>query len=79
MDSTPTLSTPLSTSNSEAEITTERVFATAIGIFLATLVRSMPQLGLVAMMVVVPMNMLSGNSTPLESQPEALLRFQMSL
>ncbi len=46
--------------------------ATAIGIFLATLVRSMPQLGLVAMMVVVPMNMLSGNTTPLESQPEAL-------
>lgn len=46
--------------------------ATAIGIFLATLVRSMPQLGLVAMMVVVPMNMLSGNNTPLESQPEVL-------
>lgn len=46
--------------------------ATAIGIFLATLARSMPQLGLIAMMVVVPMNMLSGNSTPLASQPEAM-------
>lgn len=47
---------------------------TAIGIFLATIVRSMPQLGLLAIMVVVPMGMLSGNSTPLESQPEALQR-----
>lgn len=46
----------------------------AIGIFLATIARSMPQLGLLAIMVVVPMSMLSGNSTPLESQPEALQR-----
>lgn len=46
--------------------------ATAIGIFLATIARSMPQLGLLAIMVVVPMSMLSGNSTPLESEPEAL-------
>lgn len=46
--------------------------AASIGIFLATLARSMPQLGLLAIMVVVPMSMLSGNSTPLESQPQAL-------
>ncbi len=46
--------------------------ATSIGIFLATLARSMPQLGLLAIMVVVPMNMLSGNNTPLASQPQVL-------
>lgn len=52
--------------------------ATSIGIFLATLARSMPQLALLAFLVVIPMNMLSGNSTPLESQP-ALLQAIMQL
>ncbi len=46
--------------------------ATSIGVYLATLSRSMPQLGLLAVMVVIPMNMLSGNNTPLESQPLVL-------
>jgi ABC-2 type transport system permease protein len=44
-------------------------FATAIGLFLGTVARSMPQLGLLYMLVAVPMNVLSGNSTPLESMP----------
>jgi len=44
-------------------------FATAIGIFLATIARSMPQLGLLFMLVFLPMNMLSGSNTPLESMP----------
>ena len=44
-------------------------FATAIGIFLGTIARSMPQLGLLYMLVCVPMNMLSGSNTPLESMP----------
>ncbi len=44
-------------------------FATAIGIFLGTLARSMPQLGLLYMLVYMPMNMLSGANTPLESMP----------
>jgi len=44
-------------------------FATAIGIFLGTLARSMPQLGLLTMLIVLPMNMLSGANTPLESMP----------
>ena len=44
-------------------------FATAIGIFLGTVARSMPQLGLLFMLVAVPMNMLSGSNTPLESMP----------
>jgi len=44
-------------------------FATAIGIFLGTVARSMPQLGLLYMLVYMPMNMLSGSNTPLESMP----------
>lgn len=47
-------------------------FATAIGIFLATIARSMPQLGLLYMLVAIPMNMLSGSNTPLESMPPML-------
>jgi ABC-2 type transport system permease protein len=44
-------------------------FATAIGIFLGTVARSMPQLGLLFMLVYLPMNLLSGSNTPLESMP----------
>jgi ABC-2 type transport system permease protein len=44
-------------------------FATAIGIFLGTVAQSMPQLGLLFMLVYLPMNMLSGSNTPLESMP----------
>ncbi len=47
-------------------------FATAIGIFLGTVARSMPQLGLLFMLVFLPMNMLSGSNTPLESMPRWL-------
>jgi ABC-2 type transport system permease protein len=44
-------------------------FATAIGIFLGTVARTMPQLGLLYMLVFMPMNLLSGSNTPLESMP----------
>lgn len=44
-------------------------FASAIGIFLGTVARSMPQLGLLFFLVFLPMNMLSGSNTPLESMP----------
>jgi len=44
-------------------------FAAAIGIFLGTIARSMPQLGLLYLLVFLPMNMLSGSNTPLESMP----------
>jgi len=47
-------------------------FATAIGIFLGTVANSMPQLGLLYILVSLPMNMLSGSNTPLESMPEWL-------
>jgi ABC-2 type transport system permease protein len=44
-------------------------FACAIGIFLGTVARSMPQLGLLYMLIYMPMNLLSGSNTPLESMP----------
>jgi len=44
-------------------------FATAIGIFLGTVARSMPQLGLLYFLVYMPMALLSGSNTPLESMP----------
>ena len=47
-------------------------FATAIGIFLGTVARSMPQLGLLFIVIAVPMNLLSGSNTPLESMPPLL-------
>jgi ABC-2 type transport system permease protein len=42
---------------------------TSIGIFMATLARSMPQFGLLIMLVLLPMQMLSGGTTPRESMP----------
>jgi ABC-2 type transport system permease protein len=42
---------------------------TALGIMLATLVRSMPQFGLLAFPVFLVMSLLSGGQTPLESMP----------
>jgi ABC-2 type transport system permease protein len=46
--------------------------ATAIGVFLATLARSMPQFGLLFILVILPMQLLSGGETPIESQPALL-------
>ncbi len=48
------------------------VAMTSLGVTLATLVRSMPQFGLLMMLVVVPMNILSGGTTPLDSMPTAI-------
>jgi len=47
-------------------------FATAIGIYLSTIARTMPQLGLLYMLVALPMNILSGSNTPMESMPRFL-------
>lgn len=47
-------------------------FSTAVGIFLATIARTMPQLGLLYILTAVPLNMLSGANTPLESMPPFL-------
>ncbi|MGO9452515.1 MAG: ABC transporter permease [Candidatus Binataceae bacterium] len=47
---------------------------TALGIMLATMVRSMPQFGLLAFPVFIVMSLLSGGQTPLESMPILLQR-----
>jgi len=47
---------------------------TSLGILLATIARSMPQFGLLAFLVYLVMNMLSGGATPLDSMPEWLQR-----
>jgi ABC-2 type transport system permease protein len=43
---------------------------TSMGIFLATIARSMPQFAMLFMLVLMPMQMLSGGTTPRESMPE---------
>lgn len=43
---------------------------TSIGIFMGTIARSMPQFGLLLMLVLLPLQMLSGGMTPRESMPE---------
>lgn len=42
---------------------------TSMGIFLATLARSMPQFGLLLILTLVPLQLLSGGMTPRESMP----------
>jgi len=42
---------------------------TSMGIFLATLARSMPQFGMLLVLVLLPLEMLSGGMTPRESMP----------
>lgn len=49
---------------------------TSLGIFLATLARSMPQFGMLLVLVLLPLQMLSGGVTPRESMP-ALVRWVM--
>jgi ABC-2 type transport system permease protein len=49
---------------------------TSMGIFLATIARSMPQFGLLLMLVLMPLQILSGGMTPRESMPD-VVRFIM--
>lgn len=44
--------------------------ATSLGIFLATIARSMPQFSLLLILVLLPLQMLSGGLTPRESMPQ---------
>jgi ABC-2 type transport system permease protein len=44
----------------------------SLGIFLATIARSMPQFGLLAFLVFIVLNLLSGGTTPLDSMPQWL-------
>lgn len=52
---------------------------TSLGIMLATIARSMPQFGLLAIPVFVVMEMLSGGVTPLENMPPALQSFMQAV
>ena len=49
---------------------------TSLGIFLGTVARSMPQFGLLLMLVLLPLEILSGGTSPRESMPE-LVRWIM--
>ncbi|MEN9903558.1 MAG: hypothetical protein RLZZ555_123 [Pseudomonadota bacterium] len=51
---------------------------TSMGIFMATVARSMPQFGLLMVLVMMPLQMLSGGVTPRESMP-AWVQWLMSL
>ena len=52
---------------------TLHLFATtSMGIFLGTVARSMPQMGLLMIIILLPLQMLSGGMTPRESMPEAV-------
>ncbi|WP_068638354.1 ABC transporter permease [Thauera butanivorans] len=52
--------------------------AASIGIFMGTVARNMPQFGLMAILVLLPLQILSGALTPLESMPD-VVRWLMSL
>ena len=43
---------------------------TSLGIFLATLARNMPQFGMLLVLVLLPLQLLSGAMTPRESMPQ---------
>ncbi len=51
---------------------------TALGIFLATVAGSMPQFGLLIMLVLLPLDVLSGGMTPRESMPEFVQMIMMA-
>jgi len=51
--------------------------AGAIGIFLATIARSMPQFGLLFILTIIPLQMLSGGVTPRESMPEIIQQIML--
>lgn len=45
---------------------------TSLGIFMATLSRNMPQFGMLTVLVLLPLQMLSGGNTPRESMPKVV-------
>lgn len=51
---------------------------TSIGIFFGTVARSMPQLGLLIILVLIPLQILSGGMTPRESMPEMVQHIMLA-
>jgi ABC-2 type transport system permease protein len=52
---------------------------TSMGIFLATLARSMPQFGMLLVLVLLPLQLLSGGSTPRESMPQFVQNVMLTM
>jgi ABC-2 type transport system permease protein len=58
---------------------TLHLFATtSMGIFMATLARSMPQFGLLLMLILIPLQLLSGGVTPRESMPQIVQHLMLA-
>ncbi len=51
---------------------------TSMGIFMATLARSMPQFGMLLVLVLLPLQLLSGGATPRESMPELVQNLMLA-
>ena len=51
---------------------------TSMGIFFGTLARSMPQLGLLIILVLIPLQILSGGTTPRENMPELVQQVMLA-
>jgi ABC-2 type transport system permease protein len=51
---------------------------TSMGIFLGTLARSMPQMGLMMLIILLPLQMLSGGMTPRDSMPELVQNLMLA-
>jgi len=51
---------------------------TSMGIFMGTVARSMPQMGLLMIIVLLPLQMLSGSTTPRESMPELVQNLMLA-
>ncbi|WP_324732345.1 ABC transporter permease [Pseudomonas paeninsulae] len=51
---------------------------TSMGIFFGTVARSMPQLGLLIILVLIPLQILSGGTTPRESMPELVQQIMLA-
>ena len=52
---------------------------TSIGIFMGTIARSLQQLGLLVILVLLPLQMLSGGSTPRESMPQTVQDIMLTM
>lgn len=50
---------------------------TSLGIFMATVARTMPQFGMLLVLVLLPLQMLSGGATPRESMPDLVQKLML--
>ncbi|ETI64559.1 membrane protein [Sphingobium sp. C100] len=51
---------------------------TSMGIFMATMARNMPQFGMLTVLILLPLQMLSGGNTPRESMPELVQNIMLA-